>query len=80
MSADLLTAKETAVMLGLTPATIRRKVAAGEIPAVRLGTRPRAPIRVPADELEEWLDAPLPAGALDPSRGGARASYDGREA
>lgn len=71
MDAYLLTAKETAVRLGLTPATIRRKVCAGEIPSVRLGTGPRARIRISADELQDWLDSPLRSagGASDPCAG-----------
>ena len=54
----LLTPKELALAWRQSPGTIRRKIAAGEIPAVRLGTGPRPPIRIPVDELERWLHKP----------------------
>jgi excisionase family DNA binding protein len=41
--------------LGQHPATVYRHVAAGEIGSVRLGSSPRAPIRIPASAFEEFL-------------------------
>ena len=55
--AELLTVDETARMLGVSPATVRRRIRAGEIPALKLGRGPAAPVRVDADELREWLYA-----------------------
>ena len=49
----LLTIPQVARRLGLHRDTVYRKVAAGEIPALRLGEN--GPLRVPADELERWL-------------------------
>jgi excisionase family DNA binding protein len=51
---QLLTVKEAATRLGYHPATVRKKIERGEIPAVQLGGKGSA-IRVPADELEGWL-------------------------
>jgi excisionase family DNA binding protein len=53
----LLTIPEVARRLGLHRDTIYRKIARGEIPAVRLGSESNASLRVPADELERWLFA-----------------------
>ena len=51
----LLTVAEAAVELRQHPNTIRRKIAEGLIPAVRLGRGPRAPLRVRADSLDRFL-------------------------
>lgn len=59
MTSDLLRVSEVAERLGQRQETIRRKCGAGEIPCIRLGAGPRAPIRVRLDELEQWLDEPL---------------------
>jgi excisionase family DNA binding protein len=50
-----LTVKETARVLGLHEITVRRKVAAGVIPALQLGGRGCA-VRVMEDELSSWLE------------------------
>jgi excisionase family DNA binding protein len=55
--AALLTVAQTAERLSLSRKTTYRKIAEGEIPAVRLGG-PGAAVRVPTDELEAWLYAP----------------------
>jgi len=47
----LLTIADTAVRLQLSEHTIRRRIASGELPAVRLGAR----IRIDQDDLEQWL-------------------------
>jgi excisionase family DNA binding protein len=70
----LLTIKETAELLHLTPETVRRKILRGELPgAMKLGRTPQSRVRVDEAELEAWLDEPLPAGP-------AHASYNEREA
>ena len=51
---ELLTIPEVARRLGLHRDTVYRKIAAGEIPALRLGGE-HGPLRVPVDELERWL-------------------------
>ncbi len=51
-----LTVKETASRLGLHEITVRRKIAQGDLPALQLGG-PGTAIRVPEDELEQWLYA-----------------------
>ncbi len=51
----LLTVQETADRLAQSPVTVRRKIREGEIPAVRLGTGPRAPLRVDERALNAWL-------------------------
>ena len=52
----LLTLDEVASTLGLSRRTVERRVKAGEIPALQLGG-PRTAIRVPADELDAWLES-----------------------
>jgi excisionase family DNA binding protein len=50
----LLTLRETAAFLRQSERSIRRKVAAGELPAIRLGG-PGNPLRFDSRELESWL-------------------------
>jgi excisionase family DNA binding protein len=50
----LATVKEVAALLGVDEKTVRRKIAAGQSPAVQLGGR-RSPVRVPLNELQRWL-------------------------
>ena len=50
-----LTVKETARRLDLHEITVRRKIRAGEIPALQLGGRGCA-LRVLEDELSSWLE------------------------
>ena len=53
-SQPLLTTREVATMLGLSPATVLRRWRAGELPGYRLGSNV---LRFSADELEAWLEA-----------------------
>ena len=53
----LLTVDEVAERLRISKSSVYRRIEAGELPAVRLGTRARAPLRVHARELEHWLEA-----------------------
>ena len=53
----LLSVEQVARRLGCSPATVRRRIYSGELPAVKLGSGPKAPVRVAADELERWLYA-----------------------
>jgi len=52
---NLLTVAETARRLRQSEVTVRRKIADGSLPALKIGTGPRAPIRVDAAELEAWI-------------------------
>jgi excisionase family DNA binding protein len=61
---DLLTSIEVARRLGVTPVTVRRWVASGALPAVRLGPGPLARMRVDVVELERFV---RPAGAPEHS-------------
>jgi excisionase family DNA binding protein len=54
---QLLTIEETAARLRQSPATVRRKIREGQLPAIRVGSGPRAPFRVNPVELEQWLYA-----------------------
>jgi excisionase family DNA binding protein len=49
------TPSEVAAALGMDPSTVRRKIAAGEIPAVDLGER-RASYRVADSDLQAYLE------------------------
>ena len=44
-----------AARLDVNPETVRRRVNRGELPALRLCSGPRAPIRVDADALEAFI-------------------------
>ena len=51
----LLTVPEVADRLRVSVKTVRRRIESGELPAVRIGTGVRAPVRVDGDALEEFL-------------------------
>ncbi|MEO5576455.1 MAG: helix-turn-helix domain-containing protein [Gaiellaceae bacterium] len=50
-----LSPSEAARELGVTPASVRRWVASGELPAVRLGDGDLARIRITRDELQRFV-------------------------
>jgi excisionase family DNA binding protein len=50
----LLTVPEAARVARVSPQTVYRRVATGEIPALRVGDH-SGPIRIPRDEFERWL-------------------------
>lgn len=52
---ELLKLPEAARRANVSVTTMRRRVLAGDVPAVRLGPTDRHPIRVPADALEAWI-------------------------
>ena len=58
MSDDvLLNCKDAAALLGISPRTLERYVAEGQIPYIRLPQRgERAPIRFSRSQLRKWLD------------------------
>lgn len=62
--------------VSLSNRTVRRRIADGEIPAVKLGQGPNAPVRVDRAELEAWLYSfpPPPEGGTTPSRRPSRTS------
>jgi excisionase family DNA binding protein len=62
MSNVLLTAREVADRLGVTPETVLRWVEIRGLPARRLTSRA---IRFREDELEAWIDERATAGAAD---------------
>ena len=49
-----LTVAEVAAELACSEPTVRRRIRAGEIPAVQLGGE-RSPVRIPRAALEAWL-------------------------
>jgi excisionase family DNA binding protein len=54
---QLLTVAEVARRLRQSERVVRDKIASGQLPAVKIGTGPRAPIRVDLAELDAWLEA-----------------------
>ena len=54
---DWLTINEGAAWLEVSKTTLYRRIAAGELPAVKLGGV--GPIRIPASGLEEFLERSL---------------------
>ena len=59
---ELLTVKEAASLLRLHPMTIRKKIAADELPALQ-PSGPRSSVRIDASELEDWLHRERVSGA-----------------
>jgi excisionase family DNA binding protein len=59
---EFLSIAEVAMELGVSAPTVRRKIAAGQLPAVQLGG-PHSSIRVSRRELEAWLYGEREAGA-----------------
>jgi excisionase family DNA binding protein len=53
---DLLTVREAAEALRLSPATVRARCRDGTIRAARIGRAANAPLRVPRAELDRLLD------------------------
>jgi excisionase family DNA binding protein len=53
----LLTARQVADVLGLSPATILDRFQRGELPGFRVGGRVGDPVRFRWSELEAWLEA-----------------------
>jgi len=74
-TAELLTVAEVARRLRQSQDTIRRKIAAGELEAVRLGEH--GPLRVPEEALAAHLRPTSSAARPDPS---SRADHLGRVA
>ena len=50
-----LTVARVAELLSVSELTVRRKIATGEIPAVKLANAGRGAVRIPADGLDTWL-------------------------
>ncbi len=56
MREPLLTAREVAELLGLSPATVLDRFQRGELPGFRLGGHVGDPVRFRWSELEAWLE------------------------
>ncbi len=50
-----LTVSEVARALALSEDTVRRRVQSGELPSIRIGSGPRAPIRIAREDLVDAL-------------------------
>ncbi|MBM4484444.1 excisionase family DNA-binding protein [Rhodococcus hoagii] len=55
---------EAARMVGVSRHTIRDRIIDGQLPAVRVGTGPRAAVRIRVSDLEALLH-PIAAGTAD---------------
>ena len=51
----LLTVSEVAQQLRLSKWSVYRRISEGSLPAVRVGSSPRAPLRVDATELAQYV-------------------------
>jgi excisionase family DNA binding protein len=67
-SETLLTPAQVADAVGLSRGTVYRHIAAGDLPAVRVGHGPRPQLRVRESVLDEWL---APTTELDEPVGAA---------
>jgi excisionase family DNA binding protein len=54
---EFLTVAQAADLIGQSQSTIRRKIRERRLRAVRVGTNPRGPLRIEADELKRHLTA-----------------------
>ena len=77
---ELLRVGEVAARLRCTPEVVRRKIRSGELPGLRLGSGPRAPLRIPADALDAWLFSSKPPadGAAAPKARLPRSGLEGK--
>jgi excisionase family DNA binding protein len=57
---SLMRVKDVARELDQSVSAVYRKIASGDLPAVRLGSSERSPIRISAAELHAWLDRSRP--------------------
>jgi excisionase family DNA binding protein len=53
---EYLSVSEVALKLGVSAPTIRRPIATGELPSVKLGQDRNSPVRVSRKALAEWLE------------------------
>lgn len=54
---DLMTVRETADFLGTSEKWVRRRIDAGDLPALRLGSHRNAPVRIARSDLAAWVRA-----------------------
>ena len=54
-AAPLLNAAQVAERLNLSEKTVRKRMTSGELPVVRLGEGPKAPVRVTEEALEAYI-------------------------
>ena len=52
----MLSIKDTAEMLNLSPLTIRRLALSGHLPYYRMGNNHNSPIRIKASDIDRWLE------------------------
>ena len=67
MSERLLTTREVADFLGLSPETVLRRYRRGELPGYRLASNV---LRFRESEIQAWLEGTRPERALVPVRDG----------
>ena len=77
MTDRLLTSRELADRLGVTPETVLRYVRAGELRGIRLPGTVRGRMRFDPDDIHAWLDrrataSPAPRGSVSHPGGQAR--------
>lgn len=53
---EFLTVNQVADLLRMSRGSVRRRIAAGELDVVRVGTGPRAPIRIASGDLADYLE------------------------
>lgn len=51
----LMTIPEVALRLAVSQATVRRRIADGQLDVVRLGPPPNGPVRVAPADLDAWI-------------------------
>lgn len=54
---ELMTVEQAAELANVSRATLYRRVAAGEVEAVKIGSGPKAPIRIPRTSFLDWIFA-----------------------
>lgn len=58
---QLVSLQDAAQFLGVTPLTVRRMIARGDLAAFRVGSSSKSPIRVDMAQIESELLRPIPS-------------------
>jgi excisionase family DNA binding protein len=55
MQDRLLSVKEAAYLVGMSNVSLYRRIDSGALPAIRLGSGPKAPIRISSADLAKYM-------------------------
>ena len=61
----LLRPGEVATRLGISRTVVYELIASGEIPSIRIGSGKRRSVRVPVEDLRDWIAAQVATRAIE---------------